>query len=243
MTDTAHTNEMEPSIAVIGGSGELGQGLTVRLVKAGTPLIIGSRSERTGSEAAEELLEIFPSADVRAMLNPEAVQHADIVFLSVPFVHQASTIASIRDALRPGQLVVDTVVPLAAAVGGKPTRMLGVWQGSAAEQARDLLPDGVGIVSALHTVSGAMLSNLAHRLDEDVLVCGDAREDKRKVMDLIERIEGLRAVDAGQLEQARIIESMTALLIGINIRNKTHAGIRITGLSQTARVRDAVEAA
>jgi 8-hydroxy-5-deazaflavin:NADPH oxidoreductase len=237
MSDAQRTIGSIPTIAVVGGSGELGQGLTMRLAHAGVPLIIGSRSEWTGGEAADEILEIRPDAKVRAMLNPEAVAHAEIVFLSVPFAHQASTIASIRDALRPGQIVVDTIVPLAAAVGGKSTRMLGVWQGSAAEQARDLLPEDVGLVSALHTVSGTMLANLKRPLDEDVLVCGDSREHKRAVIALIERIEGLRGVDCGRLEQARIIESMTALLIGINIRNKTHAGIRITGLPERAPAR------
>jgi NADPH-dependent F420 reductase len=221
-----------PTVAVVGGSGELGQGLTMRFARAGVPLIIGSRNRWTGLEAADEILEVMPDAAVHSMLNPEAAANAQIVFLAVPFAHQASTIASIRDALSPGQIVVDCVVPLAAAVGGKPTRTLGVWQGSAAEQARDLLPDHVGVVSALHTVSGAMLANLQRSLDEDVLVCGDGRDDKRKVIELIERIDGLRAVDCGRLEQARIIESMTALLIGINVRHKAHAGIRITGLPE-----------
>jgi NADPH-dependent F420 reductase len=117
--------------------------------------------------------------------------------------------------------------------------MLGVWQGSAAEQARDLLPDEVGLVSALHTVSGNLLANLRNPLDQDVLVCGEVRKEKEKVIEVIERVEGLRGVDCGRLEQARIIESMTAMLIGINIRNKTHAGIRITGLPDRSPRRDA----
>jgi 8-hydroxy-5-deazaflavin:NADPH oxidoreductase len=234
---TSDGTSTSPRIAVIGGSGELGRGLTLRFARAGVPLIVGSRRSSTGRVAAEEILEVVPDAGVDSMLNPEAAAHAEVVFLAVPFAHQASTIASIRDALSPGQIVVDAVVPLATAVGGKPTRTLGVWHGSAAEQARDLLPGEVGVVSALHTVSGAMLANLQHPLDEDVLVCADSREDKRKVIELIERIDGLRAVDCGRLEQARIIESMTALLIGINIRHKTHAGIRITGLPDRAPAR------
>lgn len=232
MTDKDQTTETDPKVAVIGGSGELGQGLTVRLAQAGVSLIIGSRSLQTGREAAEQLVEVVPDAVVDSMLNPDAVAAADIVFLTVPFAHQASTIASIRDAFRPGQLVVDAVVPLAAAVGGKPTRVLGVWQGSAAEQARELVPEGVGVVSALHTVSGSVLANLERSLDEDVLVCGNAKRDKRRAIAVIERIEGLRGVDCGRLDQARIVESITALLIGINIRHKTHAGIRITGLPE-----------
>jgi NADPH-dependent F420 reductase len=237
MSDSVETIGTIPTIAIIGGSGELGQGLTMRFARAGVPLIIGSRTSWTGREAAEEILEVLPEAAVDYMLNPEAAASAQVVFLAVPFAHHASTIASISGALAPGQIVVDAVVPLAAAVGGKATRTLGVWQGSAAEQARDLLPNEVGVVSALHTVSGAMLANQRHSLDEDVLVCGDSREDKRQVIELIERIDGLRAVDCGRLEQARIVESMTALLIGINIRNKTHAGIRITGLPDTPPAR------
>lgn len=222
-----------PTVAIVGGTGELGQGLSVRLARAGVPLIIGSRSEWAAQEAVDELLEMFPKASVSGMLNPSAVEGADVVFLCVPFAHQATTLASIRDSLRPEHVVVDTIVPLAAAVGGKPTRMLGVWQGSAAEQAQDLVPDGVAVVSALHTISAAALQNLERTFDEDVLVCGDRKGPKQRVISIIERIDGLRCVDCGRLEQARIIEPMTALLIGINLRHKTHAGIRITGLPST----------
>ena len=132
--------------------------------------------------------------------------------------------------LREGQLVVDATVPLAAAVSGKATRMLGVWQGSAAQQAAEMVPDGVRVVSALHTVSAPLLADLDHALDEDVLVCGDRKADRQVVVDLVERIDGLRGVDAGRLEMARITESLTPLLISINVRHKTHAGIKITGL-------------
>ena len=123
-------------------------------------------------------------------------------------------------------------LPLAAAVSGKATRMLGVWQGSAAQQALEMAPEGVRVVSALHTVSAASLSDLDHELTEDVLLCGDARADKREAAALIERIEGLRCVDCGRLEMARITESLTALLIAVNARYKVHAGIHLTGLPE-----------
>ena len=126
--------------------------------------------------------------------------------------------------------MVDATVPLAAAVSGRATRMLGVWQGSAAQQAAEMVPDGVRVVSALHTVSAATLADLDTPLDEDVLVCGDRRADKRAAAALIARVPGLRPVDCGRLEQARIAESLTALLIGVNARYKTHAGVRLTGL-------------
>jgi NADPH-dependent F420 reductase len=121
-------------------------------------------------------------------------------------------------------------VPLAAAVSGRATRTLGVWQGSAAQQAAEMVPDGVRVVSALHTVSASTLGDLDQPLDEDVLVCGDRKADKERAGAVIEQVPGLRWVDAGRLEQARIAESLTALLIGINSRYRCHAGIRITGL-------------
>ncbi len=112
--------------------------------------------------------------------------------------------------------MIDATVPLAAAVSGKATRMLGVWQGSAAQQAAEMVPDGVRVVSALHTISAASLADLEHPLEQDVLLCGDKRADKTEAARLIERIDGLRCVDCGRLEMARITESLTALLIGVN---------------------------
>ena len=150
--------------------------------------------------------------------------------LSVPFRNQSENLTNLKEVLREGQLLIDATVPLAAAVSGKATRMLGVWQGSAAQQAQEMVPDGVRVVSALHTVSAAMLSDLDHALDEDVLVCGNRKADKQVAIELIERIDGLRCVDCGPLENSRTTESLTALLIGINVRYKTHAGIKITGL-------------
>jgi len=96
--------------------------------------------------------------------------------------------------------------------------MLGVWQGSAAQQALEMAPSGVRVVSALHTVSAASLADLGHPLEQDVLLCGDSRADKREAASLIERVDGLRCVDCGGLEMARITESLTALLISVNTR-------------------------
>jgi hypothetical protein len=93
-----------------------------------------------------------------------------------------------------------------------------------------MVPDGVRVVSALHTVSATSLGHLDHALDEDILVCGDSKDDKARVIELIDRIDGLRGVDCGRLEMARLTEQLTALLISINVRHKTHAGIKITGV-------------
>jgi len=152
--------------------------------------------------------------------------------LSVPFRNQAETLANLADALAPGTLLIDATVPLAAAVGGKATRMVGVWQGSAAQQALEMAPEGVRVVSALHTVSAASLADLEHPLAQDVLVCGDSRADKREAAALVERVHGLRCVDCGRLEMARTTEAMTALLISINARYKVHAGVALTGLPE-----------
>ncbi|HEX6390254.1 MAG TPA: NADPH-dependent F420 reductase [Solirubrobacteraceae bacterium] len=223
---------MTEPVSIIGGSGALGHGLAARLAQAGVPIVIGSRDAGRAAEAADKVRAEVPGAQIEGFANDEAAGKAQLVVLCVPFRNQSETLTNLKTTLRPGQLVVDATVPLAAAVSGKATRMLGVWQGSAAEQAQEMVPEGVTVVSALHTVSAAMLGDLAHALDEDVLVCGDRKADKQRVIELIELIPGLRCVDCGRLEQARIIESLTPLLIGINVRYKTHAGIRITGLPE-----------
>ncbi|HEX7297407.1 MAG TPA: NADPH-dependent F420 reductase [Solirubrobacteraceae bacterium] len=221
---------MSEPIAIIGGTGALGFGLALRWGRAGVPIVIGSRDPARAAEAVQRARTAVPDAPFLGYENAEAAAKAEVVVLTVPFRSQSETLANLKGVLQPHQLVVDTTVPLAAAVSGRATRTLGVWQGSAAQQAQEMVPDGVRVVSALHTVSAAACANLEHDLDEDVLVCGDDREDKERVMAIIERIEGLRPVDAGRLEMARIAESLTALLISINVRHKTHAGIKITGV-------------
>jgi len=217
-------------VAIIGATGALGFGLAVRWGVAGVPVIIGSRDADRAQEAAERASEAVPHGHFEGFENAEAATKAEIVVLSVPFRSQSETLTNLKTVLQPHQLVIDATVPLASAVSGRATRMLGVWQGSAGQQAQEMVPDGVRVVSALHTVSAAACGDLDHALDEDVLVCGNHREDKQRVMALIDRIDGLRCVDAGRLEMARITESLTALLISINARHKTRAGIKITGL-------------
>jgi 8-hydroxy-5-deazaflavin:NADPH oxidoreductase len=217
-------------VAIIGASGALGFGLAVRLGQAGVPIVIGSREESRAVETAGRARDAVPGGGFTGAENARAVKDAETVILSVPFRSHSETLKNVKESLRAGQLLIDATVPLAAAVGGRATRMLGVWQGSAAQAALELVPDGVKVVSALHTVSAASLADLDHDLAQDVLVCGDSREDKRRVALLIERIEGLRCVDCGRLEMARIAESLTALMISINAKHKTHAGVKITGL-------------
>lgn len=217
-------------VTIIGATGDLGFGLALRLAQAGVPVVIGSRDAGRAAEAAERVRDAVPGADAQGLANPDAAAASDTVVLSVPFASQASTLRSIRDALKPGTLLLDVTVPLAAAVGGRPTRTLIVPQGSAAQQAQELVPDGVAVVSGLHTVAAKHLAELEHALDEDVLIAGDDRDAKARVAALIERIPGLRPIDAGRLEASRITEQLTALTIGINIRHKATAGIKLTGL-------------
>jgi NADPH-dependent F420 reductase len=222
-------------IAVIGASGALGFGLALRFGRAGVAVAIGSRDADRAAETAERAHAILPEASFSAYENADAVSAAGsegVVILSVPFRNQSETLTNLKDTLAPGQLLIDATVPLAAAVSGKATRMLGVWQGSAAQQALEMTPEGVSVVSALHTVSAASLSDLDQQLAQDVLVCGDSRADKRRAASVIERIDGLRCIDCGKLEMARTTEALTALLIAVNARYKSHAGIQITGLPE-----------
>ena len=217
-------------MAIIGGTGALGFGLALRLGAAGVPIVVGSRDAARAEEAVERLGQRIAEGSFAGEANGPAAARAEIVILCVPFRSQSETLTNLKDHLRDGQIVVDATVPLAAAVSGRATRTLGVWQGSAAQQAAEMVPEGVRVVSALHTVSAALLGDLDHELDEDILVCGDRKADKRVVAALIERIAGLRCVDCGRLEQARITEQLTALMIGINVRYKARSGIRVTGL-------------
>jgi NADPH-dependent F420 reductase len=222
-------------VTIVGGTGALGFGLAARLAQQGTPVVIGSRDAGRAAEAAARVRRLVPAAAPEGLVNPEAVRRSEVVFLCVPFRNQSENLTNLRDALSAGQLLVDATAPLAAAVSGRATRVLGVWQGSAAEQAEEMAPEGVRVVSALHTVSAATLSDLDHALDEDVLVCGNRRADKVQVAEIVQRIPGLRCVDAGQLEMARIAEALTALMISINTRYRSHAGIRIANLPDHPR--------
>ena len=223
---------MPDPICIVGGTGALGFGLVLRLGRAGVPIVIGSRDAARAEQAAARAAKQLPEGSFQGLQNTDAVQTAKIVILSVPFRNQSETLTNLKRALREGQLVIDATVPLAAAVSGKATRTLAIWQGSAAQQAQEMVPDGVRVVSAFHTVSAALLTDLEHELDEDVLVCGDRREDKATVIELVDQIPGLRCVDCGPLEMARIVEQLTALIISINVRNKARAGIKITGLNR-----------
>ncbi len=175
------------------------------------------------------------SADAKAAvsgeLNEEAASKADVIVVSVPFAGLSDTLKTIKPSLKQGQILVNVTVPLETAVGGRPTRTLGVWPGSAAELAVSLVPKSVKVVSAFNNVSAELLNDLSHEVDCDILVCGNDEDAKRVVLDLVRAIPGARGIDAGPLENSRTVEQLTALLVGLNIRyGVKNAGIRISGV-------------
>jgi len=227
------------SIAIIGGTGPEGSGLASRFARAGEKVVIGSRDAQRATEKAAKLCQLgsegahIPAPAIAGEENTSACQQAEIVILTVPFEAHAETLKRLKPVLRPGQIFVDATVPLAASVGGRATRTLGVWQGSAAEQTAELVPEGVAVVAAFHNTSAEVLQSDGP-VDCDVIVCSDDKEAAKKVRALARKIPGVRALDGGKLENARIVEQITALLIGFNIRHKGHSGLRITGLPQQA---------
>ena len=217
-------------VAVVGGTGDEGFGLAGRWAKAGISVTIGSRDEGRAGEAAERLKTAVPSANVAEAANDRAVAESDLVVVTVPFAGQAAIYKSIAPHVREDAVIVDCTVPVAAAVGGKVAHTLGVWEGSAAQQAWSFLERGT-MCAAFHSLAAVQLNDFDLEMDGDVLVCGNKKAARERVRELVEAIPKLGYVDAGPLENARIIEPITALLIGVNRRYKVHgSGIRITGL-------------
>ena len=205
--------------------------MVLRWAKAGEKIVIGSRMQQKAEDAAKKANGILGGNLVSGMENPKAAAAADIVVMSVPFAAHVDMIKSVHDSIQPDDIFVDVVVPLSTAVGGPASTSLAVWEGSAAQQAARLLPPKTKIASAFHNVVAESLQRIEKKVDSDVIVCSDSQDVRKAVMDLANEVPGVRAIDGGRLENSRIVEQMTALLIGINIRYKvTDAGIRITGL-------------
>jgi 8-hydroxy-5-deazaflavin:NADPH oxidoreductase len=222
------------SIAILGGTGPAGTGLALRWARAGEAIIIGSRDAQRAQQVAALIQQKAGSeTSVSGMENSAACAAADLLVLTVPFEGQAALLKQLKPAISEGSVLVDATVPLAASIGGRASRTLGLWQGSAAQQAAELVPKGVSVVAAFHNVSAELL-NGDSALDCDVIVCSDDPDAAQLVRALAAKIHGVRAIDGGKLENARIVEQITALLVGLNIRHKGHAGIRITGLPPQA---------
>jgi NADPH-dependent F420 reductase len=202
--------------------------MALRWARAGIDVIIGSRQQDRAERVAAELNQELGQNLLRGMANAEATAAADVVALTVPFSAHRSTLEAIKEQLQ-GKILIDVCVPLDPE---NPRKMLMPEAGSATEEAQQLLGDGVKVVAAFQNVSAHELRDLQHAIDCDVLVCGNDQNARKTVMQLIAQM-GLLAVDAGLGYNARVIESITALLIGLNIRNKVKgSGIRITGLPQ-----------
>ena len=222
---------MQQVVAVVGGTGAEGSGLALRFAKAGLRVLIGSRKLDRAQAVAREIEAQAGAGEVTGHTNPDAVSKAAIVILTVPLSAQVETLKSIRTNFVSDAILVDATVPLEIAIGGRVSRTVSLWDGSAAQQAARLAPQGVPVVSTFHLLGAEALKNLAQPVDCDALICGDNPDAKAAVSALAQTIPGVRAIDAGSLENARFLESAAALLIALNLRHKvSHSGLRITGL-------------
>ncbi len=220
-------------IAILGGTGSEGAGLGYRWAAAGHDVIIGSRATEKGREAAEAMQAELPQASISGGDNVWAAQQGEIVVLSVPYEAQAATLGTVGvyEAVQ-GKILLTVVAPL----GQPKARVWRLDSGlSAAEEAQAQLGENVRVVAAFQNIAAGHLRDLDHTLDCDVLVCGEKAVDKDIVIELCADA-GMRGVNAGALANALVAEGLTAVLLGINIRNKiTNAGIRITGLPEGGR--------
>jgi 8-hydroxy-5-deazaflavin:NADPH oxidoreductase len=223
--------QLPTRIAIVGGTGAEGGGLALRFARAGAQVRIGSRAAEKAQEAARRIGTSAGGGAVTGHSNEEAARDTGLVILSVPLAAQVGILKSIRNSLRPGTILVDATVPLEVAIGGRVSRTLALWDGSAAEQAARLVPEGVQVVAAYHGLSAEALAHLDRPVDCDTLICGDSAEAKAAVREITKMIPGVRAIDAGPLDNARMLETAAALLISLNLRHKVKgSGLRITGL-------------
>lgn len=225
---------MSRPISILGGTGPAGTGLGLRWARAGEIVIIGSRDAARAQNAVAEIKKkAGGNAQVSGVENSAACAETDLLVLTVPFEAQASLLKQLKPTIRPGSILIDATVPLAASVGGRSSRTLGVWQGSAAQQTAELVPKGVSVAAAFQNMSADVM-NGDGPVECDVIVCSDDPNAIQVACELASKILGVRAIDGGKLENARIVEQITALLIGLNMRHKGHSGIRITGLPSAA---------
>lgn len=223
------SSNTKPSIGIVGGTGDLGRGLALRLAKAGHPLIIGSRNAEQAVASAEAVAAVLAERGIAHPAisgadNAATAQQGDIVFVTVPFGAHQPTLESIRDAVQ-GKVVVDVTVPL---VPPKVARVQLPTEGSAGQIAQMLLGEAVHVVSAFQNVAAAHLQ-ADMEIPCDVLVTGNDKPARQTVIDLIESM-GMRGFHAGLINNAAAAEALTSILININKQYKTHAGLRLTGI-------------
>jgi 8-hydroxy-5-deazaflavin:NADPH oxidoreductase len=218
-------------VAVVGGTGAEGSGLALRFARAGLRILIGSRNLDRAQTAAKEIAAQAGAGEVTGHTNSDAVSKAAIAILTVPLSAQVETLKSIRTSFASSAILVDATVPLEIAIGGRVSRTIALWDGSAAQQAARLAPAGVAVVSTFHLLGAEALKKLDRQVDCDALICGDNADAKATVSQLAKTISGVRAIDVGPLENARYLEISAALLIALNLKHKvSHSGLRITGL-------------
>src|ERR1700759_3755820 len=195
-------------IAIVGGTGPEGSGLALRWARAGESVVIGSRDGERAQAAATQIAEKAGAlGSVEGVENAVAVKMCDTVVLTVPYAGQAELLKQLKPSFRQGTVLIDATVPLATAIGGRPTRLLGVWQGSAAEQAQEVVGKNVHVAGAFHSLSATVL-NADNDVDCDVIVCSDDERARQAASELALKIPGVRAIDGGKLENARIVEAM-----------------------------------
>ena len=220
------------TIGVIGGTGGQGLGIATRFVEAGEDVIIGSRTIEKAQAAVDKVKGLIPGAtNIRAMANPDAAKASDVLVLTVPLAAQKDTLVSIKEGAA-GKPLMDATGPLESCIGGSATKYIDLPEGSAAERSQSILPDAK-VICAFNNISQTWFMQLGEPIDCDCLICGDDKDAKAMVTPLIEKIPGVKVIDCGKLERACIIEKITPLLIGLNIKNKCQfGGIRITGLDR-----------
>lgn len=223
-------------VAIIGGTGSQGLNLGKRFAIAGEEVIIGSRKEEKALTKVEETLELlkdYNNINMVGMCNEDAAKEGDLLILTVPLAAQKPTLQSIKEFVG-DKIVLDATVPLETAIGGSPARFVDLMEGSAAERtAKILKKTDAKVISAFCNISNSLLENIPEPIDCDCLIAGNDNEAKKVAIELIEKIPGVDCIDCGKLEKARMIEKITPLLIGLNIKYKSHfGGIRITGIKK-----------
>lgn len=221
-------------VSIIGGTGPQGLGIGKRLAIEGVDIIIGSRKEEKALIIVEETIEELKDYNISmcGMTNEDAACEGDVLIITVPLVAQKPTVEGIKEFCT-SKIVMDATVPLETAIGGKPFRFVDLMEGSAAERTASILEGtGAKVICAFCNISNSHLSNIPEDIECDCLISGDDSESKQIASEIIDKIPGIKTIDCGILEKARIIEKITPLLIGLNIKYKSHyGGLRITGIN------------
>ena len=222
-------------VSIIGGTGPQGLGIGERLAIEGVDVIIGSRKEEKALEVVEQAkkdLADYDLSTMRGMANEDAAKEGDVLIITVPLAAQKPTVEGIKEFCK-DKIVMDATVPLETAIGGKPFRFIDLMEGSAAERTASILEGtGAKVICAFCNISNSHLANIPEEIDCDCLIAGDDKESKEIAAEIIDKIPGVKTIDCGILEKARVIEKITPLLIGLNIKYKSHyGGLRITGIN------------